>query len=355
MAYSNEEARIKIIKACHQLVSSGLIARTWGNVSARLDENTFVITPSGKSYENLRPDDLVEVSINNLETIGEGTPSSEKGVHGISYFLRPDINFIIHTHQQYASCLSIACDNISDKFPLAKYGLNGSQSLINSVGHVIRKHKGENAFLMANHGAICLGKTDEESFLNAYDLESRCRKEYITLCQNNNKEFYDNVDALTDFTEGIGISKSNYIEILDASRITFLLTSPYAVQISKLGKDILPYIDDFAQFGGISMRTIDFIEQLDSALLSDITSFNIKKEPSFESSQPSIHRQCAILKNKGIICHSSYEDLYDLSLVVEKQCQAAYLANIIGNISPIAQENVRIDRENYILSYSKLK
>ena len=60
------QAKKEVIAAGLRLVEKGLIARTWGNVSCRVDENSFVITPSGKPYEGLTPDDIVEVKIDTL-------------------------------------------------------------------------------------------------------------------------------------------------------------------------------------------------------------------------------------------------------------------------------------------------
>ena len=57
------EARNQVIEAGKRLLHSGLIARTWGNVSCRINENQFVITPSGRSYENLKPEEIVIVNI----------------------------------------------------------------------------------------------------------------------------------------------------------------------------------------------------------------------------------------------------------------------------------------------------
>ena len=82
MAYSMEEGKKLVVEAGLKLVRSGLIARTWGNVSARVSDNEFVITPSGIPYEKLTPDDIVPVKIDNCSYDKEGLkPSSEKGVH----------------------------------------------------------------------------------------------------------------------------------------------------------------------------------------------------------------------------------------------------------------------------------
>ena len=75
--YEETEARRLVIEAGLRLVREGLIARTWGNISARISENEFVITPSGRAYETMRPDDLVKVRIRDLTVIGDG-----KGVAG---------------------------------------------------------------------------------------------------------------------------------------------------------------------------------------------------------------------------------------------------------------------------------
>ena len=63
MAYKLEEARRLVIRAGLELLQSGLIARTWGNISARISDTQFVITPSGRAYEDLTPDQIVITNI----------------------------------------------------------------------------------------------------------------------------------------------------------------------------------------------------------------------------------------------------------------------------------------------------
>ena len=62
MAYELEEAKKLVVAAGKKLVESGLIARTWGNVSARISDTQFVITPSGRAYETLTPKEVVVVA-----------------------------------------------------------------------------------------------------------------------------------------------------------------------------------------------------------------------------------------------------------------------------------------------------
>ena len=107
-------AKQQVIDAGLRLVETGLIARTWGNVSCRIDKNSFVITPSGKAYEDLTPKDIVLVSIEDCKYEGNVKPSSEKGIHAACYALRPDCYFVIHTHQKNASAVSTLGFEIQD-------------------------------------------------------------------------------------------------------------------------------------------------------------------------------------------------------------------------------------------------
>ena len=61
MAYDVEEAKKLVVEAGKKLLETGLIARTWGNVSARISDTQFVITPSGRAYDTLTPEEVVVV------------------------------------------------------------------------------------------------------------------------------------------------------------------------------------------------------------------------------------------------------------------------------------------------------
>ena len=65
--------QMEVCKTAQEMYHSGLVAGTWGNISARVDENYMVITPSGMDYERLCPDDMVIVNMNTLEYEGNLT------------------------------------------------------------------------------------------------------------------------------------------------------------------------------------------------------------------------------------------------------------------------------------------
>ena len=174
MAYTEQEARELVIAAGLKLIEKKLIARTWGNISARISEEEFIITPSGKAYESLTPDDLVKVRIADGSYDGEVKPSSEKGIHAAAYALRPDVNFVVHTHQLYAS--AVCAEGKDTAFaPCAAYGLPGTGKLKSAVYDAILKNAESKAFLMARHGAVLLGSDFDEAFSLAEKLEDDCK------------------------------------------------------------------------------------------------------------------------------------------------------------------------------------
>ena len=180
------EAKELVIKAGHELLAAGLIVRTWGNISCRVNDKQFVITPSGMAYDVLTPDDIVLVNIADLSYEGDVKPSSEKGIHASCYELRPDINFVIHTHQKNASVVStlgLDINNIDGEdaeilgtdVPCASYGLPGQPKLRQGVIGALERSTSK-AAIMKHHGAVCLGESYEDAFAVANALERVCEK-----------------------------------------------------------------------------------------------------------------------------------------------------------------------------------
>lgn len=177
------ELRQQIIEACKYLQEKKLVARTWGNVSARLNEYEFIITPSGLDYNLTKPEDLVKVSIDDCSyDKSQRKPSSEKRIHASAYALRKDVNFIVHTHQLYASaiCAEESSIYLSDGefVPCIDYGLPGTKQLARNVKDIYKRFPNTNIFLMAKHGTICFGKDKDEAIKNAEFLENECELLY---------------------------------------------------------------------------------------------------------------------------------------------------------------------------------
>ena len=179
-----QAAKELVIQAGKEVVASGLIARTWGNISCRVSDTQFVITPSGRAYEDLTPDEIVLVNIADLAYDGDVKPSSEKGIHAEAYRLRPEVNFVIHTHQMLASVISAlgfdvnsvapqSAEIVGDNVPLAAYGLPGTGKLRKGVVAAMQRSDSK-AVIMAHHGALCMGTDYADAFAVASELEKIC-------------------------------------------------------------------------------------------------------------------------------------------------------------------------------------
>ena len=179
MIYDESTARALVTEAGRKLVENKLIARTWGNISARISEDELIITPSGRAYETMKPDDLVKVRIRDLTVIGDGKPSSEKGIHAAAYSLRPECGFIIHTHQFYASALCAEGEDVSFA-PCAAYGLPGTKKLMKNVEACLVGNPDADCFLLEKHGALLLGTDLDDAFEKAGKLECLCREQFVS-------------------------------------------------------------------------------------------------------------------------------------------------------------------------------
>jgi L-ribulose-5-phosphate 4-epimerase len=100
-----ENLKHQVYKASLKLREQGLVIYTWGNVSA-IDRSSglVVIKPSGISYEEMVPGDMVVVDLKGRIVSGDLKPSSDTNTHLVLYQHFPMIGSIMHSHSEYASC-----------------------------------------------------------------------------------------------------------------------------------------------------------------------------------------------------------------------------------------------------------
>ena len=356
------QAKQTVIDAGKELLECGLIVRTWGNISCRISDTQFVITPSGKAYEGLTPDDIVIVNIEDLSYEGNIKPSSEKGIHADCYKARADVNFVIHTHQSNASALSVLQQDIvsgieseflCDVIPCAAYGLPGQPKLRQGVNDVLARSDSK-AIMMAHHGAVCMGTNYDEAFAVANELERVCG-EYIE-SKYKRPQFKHNVEASkSEFKNGVIHYTDSYWDVdLDPEAMNLSpeqcihrdIYKAYpkfkniihcadddVVEVSSAGKKVKPYLDDFAQLVGINLKCASNENQLIRKLR---------------------YRNGVLLKDKGGYCCAN--DEYNASaveIVMKKNCKAMLDTQNLGKIKPIKAYECLLMRVVYKLKYSK--
>ncbi len=172
----------QVVAAGKRLLTEGLVAGTWGNISLRIDTTSMAVTPSGGDYNALTPDDIAVVDLSDGSYEGP-KPSGEKRLHMQIYRERKSIHAVIHTHSMNASTVAAArrevppilddlAQIIGPSVRVADYALPTTKK---TVKVTMKALKGRMAALMANHGAICLGRTLDEAFTCCAVLEKSCK------------------------------------------------------------------------------------------------------------------------------------------------------------------------------------
>jgi L-ribulose-5-phosphate 4-epimerase len=178
----------QVVDTCHILLERGYLKATEGNISARVSgQNAFAITPSNYDYAKMQADDICILGFETQRLEGEMKPSVESGMHAGVYQTRPDVHCIIHTHQPYASALSLIKAPIPALFDeqvtrlgrsveIIPYAPSGTGFLKNAVKSKIKN--GHNAYIMQNHGVLVFGGNMEGAIHNMALLE-KCALTYL--------------------------------------------------------------------------------------------------------------------------------------------------------------------------------
>jgi len=174
------EVRAAIVEAAQRLQRVGLLSLTAGNVSVRVEDELMAITPTGMPYDEIEPQDIVITDLGGTVVEGHRRPSSELPFHSAVLRARPDIGAVVHTHSLYATTLAILGRTIPavhyviasldlSMVPLVPYSTYGSDEL--AKGITVALGGGGKAALLANHGALALGRDLAEAARGAELLE----------------------------------------------------------------------------------------------------------------------------------------------------------------------------------------
>lgn len=100
----------QICDVCHKMWQLGWVAANDGNVSVKMGDGTWWITPSGISKSFITPDKLIRVDSSMCVVEGpEGyCPSSEMKMHMRCYAEREDVGAVVHAHPPTATGYAVA-------------------------------------------------------------------------------------------------------------------------------------------------------------------------------------------------------------------------------------------------------
>lgn len=189
---SFDSAKKQVVETAQKLVQKGYLMATGGNLSTRISgQDAFAITPSNFDYLKMTNQDvcILDFDLNIIE--GGLKPSVESAMHGAIYQARADVNAVVHTHQVYASALTLIKAPIPALFDeqarflgrtveIIPYAPSGTGFLKNTVAKHVKNHN--NAFMMQNHGALVFGHDIERAVHNVEILEKCALAYLLALC-----------------------------------------------------------------------------------------------------------------------------------------------------------------------------
>ncbi|SDM29510.1 L-ribulose-5-phosphate 4-epimerase [Nonomuraea jiangxiensis] len=181
----------KIVADLHaELVRYNLVVWTAGNVSGRVPgEDLFVIKPSGVSYDELTPENMVVCDLDGNLVAGEHSPSSDTAAHAYVYRNMPEVGGVVHTHSTYASAwaargeaipcvLTAMADEFGGEIPVGPFALIGDDSIGQGIVETLKGHRSK-AVLMQNHGVFSIGKDPRDAVKAAVMCEDVARTVHV--------------------------------------------------------------------------------------------------------------------------------------------------------------------------------
>jgi len=173
-----------------ELPRNELVVWTAGNVSARVPgAEIMVIKPSGVSYDDLTPGNMVVTDLDGKLVEGHHQPSSDTAAHAYVYQHMPEVGGVVHTHSTYATAwsargeaipcvLTMIADEFGGEIPVGPFALIGDDSIGRGIVQTLRGHR-STAVLMRNHGVFTIGGNAKSAVKSAVMCEDVARTVHI--------------------------------------------------------------------------------------------------------------------------------------------------------------------------------
>ena len=185
-----DAVRADVAELHAELVRYNLIVWTGGNVSGRVPgADLFVIKPSGVSYDDLTPADMILCDLDGNTIPGtpgsERSPSSDTAAHAYVYRHMPDVGGVVHTHSTFAVAWAargeeIPCvitgmaDEFGGPIPIGPFAIIGDDSIGRGIVETLSGHRSR-AVLMQNHGPFTIGVSAKDAVKAAVMCEDAAR------------------------------------------------------------------------------------------------------------------------------------------------------------------------------------
>lgn len=215
------EMKQQICEVGHLIWQLGFVAANDGNISMKVDDNTFLTTPTGTSKRILTPEMIIKMNANNevIECPEGYRPSSEFKMHLRCYKERPDIGAVVHAHPPTATGFAIAHIPLDDytmpeaiiflgSVPIAPYGTPGSQEVPDSVAPFLAEH---DTILLMNHGALTVGKDLTQAYYRMETLEHFAKVSLVARQLGGAKELpREKIDECCEIAKAFPIRHPGY-------------------------------------------------------------------------------------------------------------------------------------------------
>ena len=217
MELSYMELREQICDVCHKMWQKGWVAANDGNVSVKLEDGTFLATPTGMSKSFIIPEKLVHIDMegNILEAEEGCRPSSEIKMHLRCYREREDVGAVLHAHPPVATGFAVANKPLDEysmietvialgSVPVTPYGTPSTYEVPEAIAPYLGEH---DAVLLQNHGALTVGADVITAYYRMETLELFAQISLNAHLLGGAKEISrENIDRLISMREGYGVT-----------------------------------------------------------------------------------------------------------------------------------------------------
>ena len=186
-----EQIRRDVCTLHAELMRYGLVVWTAGNVSARVPgRDLMVIKPSGVSYDDLTPGNMVVCDLYGKVVEGDHAPSSDTEAQAYVYRHLEHIGGVVHTHSPYAVAwaargepipvvTTMCADEFGGDIPVGPFATIGDDSIGRGIVDTLADSRSP-AVLMQNHGVFAVGPTARSAVKAAVMCEDVARSVHLS-------------------------------------------------------------------------------------------------------------------------------------------------------------------------------